>query len=161
VGGGAVSRAPSTGGGRGSASDRAAPLVHHDPAADGLDRRPLGDQREFCYFGRDHVDVVRAAGAGDPPRCAGRGGSEGRADFCRLICRRLLRLYAVIPKAWRTIMTRDFVGYGPEPPHAQWPGDARIAVNFVINFEEGSELSYPNGDGVSEGGLTEMLGVDL
>ena len=58
-------------------------------------------------------------------------------------------------------MTRDFVGYGPEPPHAQWPGDARIAVNFVINFEEGSELSYPAGDGVSEGGLTEMLGTDL
>ena len=58
-------------------------------------------------------------------------------------------------------MTRDFVGYGPQPPHAQWPGDARIAVNFVINFEEGSELSYPNGDGTSEGGLTEMLGADL
>ena len=54
-------------------------------------------------------------------------------------------------------MTRDFVGYGAEPPHAGWPGDARIAVNFVINFEEGSELSYPAGDGVSEGGLTEML----
>ena len=58
-------------------------------------------------------------------------------------------------------MTRDFVGYGAEPPHAQWPGDARVAVNFVINFEEGSELSYPSGDGVSEGGLTEMLGADL
>src|SRR5438067_13506935 len=58
-------------------------------------------------------------------------------------------------------MTRDFVGYGAEPPHAQWPGDARIAVNFVINFEEGSELSYPAGDGFSEGGLTEMLGADL
>src|SRR5436309_8069682 len=58
-------------------------------------------------------------------------------------------------------MTRDFVGYGAEPPHAQWPGDARIAVNFVINFEEGSELSYPAGDSVSEGGLTEMLGADL
>ena len=58
-------------------------------------------------------------------------------------------------------MTRDFVGYGAEPPHAQWPGNARIAVNFVINFEEGSELSYPAGDGVSEGGLTEMLGADL
>ncbi len=58
-------------------------------------------------------------------------------------------------------MTRDFVGYGAEPPHAGWPGDARIAVNFVINFEEGSELSYPMGDGVSESGLTEMLGSDL
>jgi hypothetical protein len=58
-------------------------------------------------------------------------------------------------------MTRDFVGYDAEPPHAGWPGDARIAVNFVINFEEGSELSYPAGDGVSETGLTEMLGSDL
>ena len=58
-------------------------------------------------------------------------------------------------------MTRDFVGYGAEPPHARWPGDARIAINFVINFEEGSELSYPAGDDVSETGLTEMLGSDL
>jgi peptidoglycan/xylan/chitin deacetylase (PgdA/CDA1 family) len=57
-------------------------------------------------------------------------------------------------------MNRDFVGYGATPPHARWPGDARIAVNFVINFEEGSELSYPAGDGVSEGGLTESASVD-
>src|ERR1700723_1324616 len=57
-------------------------------------------------------------------------------------------------------MTRDFVGYGPTPPHARWLGEARIAVNFVINFEEGSELSSPAGDGVSEGGLTEAASVD-
>jgi putative urate catabolism protein len=58
-------------------------------------------------------------------------------------------------------MTRDFIGYGAEPPFADWPGGARIAVNFVINFEEGSELSYPAGDGVSESLLTEMGGGDL
>ena len=58
-------------------------------------------------------------------------------------------------------MTRDFIGYGGDPPHAGWPGEARIAVNFVINFEEGSELSYPAGDGVSETALTEMVGSDL
>src|ERR1700738_772801 len=63
--------------------------------------------------------------------------------------------------AGRTAMTRDFIGYGAEAPHAGWPGDARIAVNFVINFEEGSERSYPAGYGVSETGLTEMLGSDL
>ena len=57
-------------------------------------------------------------------------------------------------------MTRDFVGYGAEPPHARWPGDARVAVNFVINFEEGSELSYPAGDGVSETGLIESASTD-
>ena len=32
-------------------------------------------------------------------------------------------------------MTREFTGYGAGPPHAEWPGDARLAVNFVINFE--------------------------
>ncbi|MBV8779731.1 MAG: allantoinase PuuE [Alphaproteobacteria bacterium] len=56
-------------------------------------------------------------------------------------------------------MSRDFVGYGPTPPHANWPGDARIAVNFVINFEEGSEPSW-DVDGFSEGGLTESASVD-
>ena len=56
-------------------------------------------------------------------------------------------------------MTRDFVGYGPTPPHANWPGGARLAVNFVINFEEGSEPSWET-DGFSEGGLTEAASVD-
>src|SRR6202047_3655444 len=60
----------------------------------------------------------------------------------------------------REEMTRDFVGYGAEPPHARWPGEARVAVNFVINFEEGSELSYPAGDGVSETGLIESASTD-
>ena len=36
---------------------------------------------------------------------------------------------------------RDMVGYGAEPPHAQWPGGARIALQFVINYEEGAENS--------------------
>src|SRR5881275_517698 len=57
-------------------------------------------------------------------------------------------------------MTRDFVGYGAEPPDPRWPGEARIAVNFVINFEEGSELSHPAGDGVSETGLIESASTD-
>ncbi len=52
-------------------------------------------------------------------------------------------------------MQRDFVGYGPNPPDPCWPGGARIAVNFVVNYEEGSEESYPDGDGLSESGLTE------
>ncbi len=47
-----------------------------------------------------------------------------------------------------------------EPPHPRWPGEARVAVNFVINFEEGSELSYPAGDGVSETGLIESASTD-
>src|SRR5271157_299821 len=57
-------------------------------------------------------------------------------------------------------MTRDFVGYGPTPPDPRWPGGARIAVNFVLNHEEGSEPSYPDGDNVSEWGLTEVAPVN-
>ena len=34
---------------------------------------------------------------------------------------------------------RDMIGFGPEPPHADWPGSARIAISFVINHEEGAE----------------------
>jgi putative urate catabolism protein len=51
---------------------------------------------------------------------------------------------------------RDLIGYGPNPPDPKWPGGARLAVNFVLNFEEGSEYSFGDGDGNSEGGLTEM-----
>jgi allantoinase len=51
---------------------------------------------------------------------------------------------------------RDLVGYGPNPPDPQWPGGARLAVNFVINVEEGSERSHAEGDGRSESGLTEV-----
>ncbi len=45
---------------------------------------------------------------------------------------------------------RDLIGYGPTPPHPRWPGDARIAVNFVVNYEEGAEYCVLNGDDRSE-----------
>ena len=54
--------------------------------------------------------------------------------------------------------TRDFIGYGRTPPHPRWPGNARVAVQFVINFEEGSEPSIPDGDEASETSLTEGPG---
>src|SRR3546814_9686969 len=53
---------------------------------------------------------------------------------------------------------RDFVGYGSNPPNPNWPGNARLALNLVINYEEGSEASFDDGDGVSEIGLTEVSG---
>src|SRR5207249_8415141 len=43
-------------------------------------------------------------------------------------------------------MPRDFVGYGASPPVFQWPGGARLALNLVINYEEGSERSPLDGD---------------
>jgi len=50
---------------------------------------------------------------------------------------------------------RDFVGYGQRPPHPRWPDGARLALNLVINYEEGSEPSVPDGDAETETGLTE------
>ena len=50
---------------------------------------------------------------------------------------------------------RDLIGYGASPPDPKWPGGARLAVNFVLNYEEGSEPSVQDGEGYSEAGLTE------
>jgi allantoinase len=51
--------------------------------------------------------------------------------------------------------TRDFRGYGANPPDPKWPNGARVAVNFVMNYEEGSEPSIQDGEGYTETGLTE------
>ena len=56
-------------------------------------------------------------------------------------------------------MTRDLVGYGQSPPAANWPGGARTAVQFVVNYEEGAENSILNGDAGSEAFLSEMVGA--
>ena len=52
---------------------------------------------------------------------------------------------------------RDLIGYGKDVPHAQWPGGARIAVQFVLNYEEGGENSVLHGDAGSEQFLSEMF----
>lgn len=52
--------------------------------------------------------------------------------------------------------TRDMVGYGRRPPRVKWPNAARIAVSFVLNVEEGSEYSFPAGDGRNDG-LGEII----
>jgi putative urate catabolism protein len=52
---------------------------------------------------------------------------------------------------------RDLRGYGRTPPHAQWPGKARIAVQFVLNYEEGGENCVLHGDAGSEQFLSEMF----
>jgi putative urate catabolism protein len=52
---------------------------------------------------------------------------------------------------------RDLIGYGGKPPRANWPGGARIAVNFVLNFEEGAENSILHGDAASEHFLSEIV----
>lgn len=52
---------------------------------------------------------------------------------------------------------RDLIGYGPRPPRADWPGGARIAVQIVLNYEEGGENSVEYGDPASEAFLSEVV----
>jgi allantoinase len=54
---------------------------------------------------------------------------------------------------------RDMAGYGPRPPHARWPNGARIAVQFVLNYEEGAENNVLHGDPASETFLSEIVGA--
>lgn len=56
---------------------------------------------------------------------------------------------------------RDLIGYGEKPPQAAWPNGARIAVQIVMNYEEGSEYSIPDGDETSETYLTEVPGATV
>ncbi|PLP98687.1 allantoinase PuuE [Cupriavidus pauculus] len=54
---------------------------------------------------------------------------------------------------------RDLIGYGAQPPHARWPGGARIALQFVLNYEEGGENCVLHGDAASEQFLSEIVGA--
>ena len=54
---------------------------------------------------------------------------------------------------------RDIVGYGPTPPNAAWPNGARVAVQFVLNYEEGAENCILHGDPASEVFLSEIIGA--
>ena len=54
---------------------------------------------------------------------------------------------------------RDLIGYGRNPPQADWPGGARLAVQFVLNYEEGGENCILHGDAASESFLSEIVGA--
>ncbi len=54
---------------------------------------------------------------------------------------------------------RDMKGYGRNPPHPQWPGGAHVAVQFVLNYEEGGENNVLHGDAASEAFLSEIVGA--
>ncbi|WP_107760253.1 allantoinase PuuE [Dickeya sp. Secpp 1600] len=54
---------------------------------------------------------------------------------------------------------RDLIGYAGKPPHARWPGQARIAVQFVLNYEEGAENHVLHGDAGSEQFLSDIIGA--
>src|SRR5437764_13994285 len=54
---------------------------------------------------------------------------------------------------------RDLAGYGRNPPDPRWPGGARIAVQSVVNYEEGGERNILHGDATSEACLSDVLGA--
>jgi putative urate catabolism protein len=54
---------------------------------------------------------------------------------------------------------RDLIGYGGRPPKANWPGGKQVAVQFVLNYEEGGENSVLHGDAGAEGFLSDMVGA--
>jgi hypothetical protein len=54
---------------------------------------------------------------------------------------------------------RNFAGYGATPPDARWPNGARVALSFVLNYEEGGENNILHGDAASEAFLSEIVGA--
>ena len=56
---------------------------------------------------------------------------------------------------------RNMLGYGPKNPRVQWPNNSNIAVQFVVNYEEGSENNILHGDEASEAFLSEIVGACL
>ena len=60
---------------------------------------------------------------------------------------------------YRQPYARDMIGYGRTPPQANWPGQARIALQFVLNYEEGGENNVLHGDAASETFLSEIIGA--
>ena len=55
---------------------------------------------------------------------------------------------------------RDLIGYGANPPHPEWPNGSRLALQIVLNYEEGAENSILHGDAASEAFLSEIIGAE-
>lgn len=58
------------------------------------------------------------------------------------------------------VYPRDLIGYGANPPHPEWPNGARLALQIVLNYEEGAENSILHGDAASETFLSEIIGAE-
>ena len=96
----------------------------------------LPDTRHRFLVDPEATAVDRGPAGHLPRRRAGPAAGVGRADV--------------------SDYPRDMVGYGPHPPDPHWPGGAKIAVQFVLNYEEGAENSVLHGDPASETFLSEI-----
>src|SRR5690606_1991048 len=180
-GGGGVHRLPRLGGLRGRGGRRGGPAPPagrghghrggpghrpRTPVAQGVSRlRPgyglvLGDVRPVP------ARPVRGRRRGRPgqrrrvPHRRGPGGRRGRSVAARRRATAVGRgrgrpAARNIRRGASMTYPRDLHGYGPNPPDPQWPGGARLAVQFVINYEEGGERSILHGDRTTESFLTE------
>jgi peptidoglycan/xylan/chitin deacetylase (PgdA/CDA1 family) len=75
---------------------------------------------------------------------------------CHIPADELARLTAARTDGAMTNYPRDFIGYAANPPDPRWPGSARLAINFVVNYEEGGERSILHGDQTSETRLSDL-----
>jgi putative urate catabolism protein len=69
------------------------------------------------------------------------------------------RSAASTTRRWTASSARDLVGYGAEPPDPRWPDGARLALSFVLNYEEGGENTPLEGDPAAEAYLHEVVGA--
>ncbi|ASJ74186.1 allantoinase PuuE [Granulosicoccus antarcticus] len=85
--------------------------------------------------------------------------NEPAAEFARALAEiNRIALFRLQTQA-EPLYPRDMIGYGNQPPKVTWPGKARIAVQFVINYEEGAENCVLHGDKASEAFLSEIVGA--
>ena len=91
--------------------------------------------------------------------CAATSGQSGDTMGCLARQPHTSHETFMIPFATRSPYPRDLVGYGRTPPDPRWPDGARIAVQFVINYEEGGENCILHGDNASEAFLSEIVGA--
>jgi hypothetical protein len=121
------------------------------------------DSRRRAFAG-EHVELVKALAAKDEKRAVRlMDGTPAHVEGSLAFDRPCPPTTSPWPSHERTLYDstapypRDLAGYGRNPPHAQWPGNARVAVQFVLNYEEGGENCVLHGDAGSEQFLSEMF----
>ena len=100
-------------------------------------------------FRGEHTEEVLVELCGYAPERVARAGAR----------RRLRRRRGAPSEPPRDVSGRDLVGYGANPPDPRWPGGARLALSFVLNYEEGGEQTPLEGDPASEAYLHEVVGA--
>lgn len=105
------------------------------------------------------LQALAQSGASAQVPSPGSSGSTSSAPSATTATTTAATTTAAAAAAAAAAYSRDMIGYGNQPPQADWPGGARLAVQFVINYEEGGENCILHGDKASEAFLSEMIGA--